>query len=110
MDDTSSFWKNGVPQPFGPQWLQAWIVRHQHPVSFYLHMLGIPMTLLAAPAFLWGEWLWSAILFMGGYLLQFLGHAIEGNDPGEVILLKKQFGYPYIAIVPRLETAHSSRS
>lgn len=41
-------------------------------------------------------------LFVGGYALQFVGHAIEGNDAGELIVIKKWFGLPYVAVVPRL--------
>ncbi|MFO0948166.1 MAG: hypothetical protein U1D30_19970 [Planctomycetota bacterium] len=40
-------------------------------------------------------------LFVPGYALQFVGHAIEGNDAGELILVKRPFGKPYVAVVPR---------
>jgi hypothetical protein len=33
--------------------------------------------------------------------LQFLGHAVEGNDAGEVVALKRWLGLPYVAIAPR---------
>lgn len=56
---------------------------------------------LAAVVFLaltwWGT---AALLFFGGYALQFIGHAIEGNDPGEVVLVKRMLGLPYTAIAP----------
>ena len=29
------------------------------------------------------------------WVLQFIGHAIEGNDAGELILIKKLLGKPY---------------
>jgi hypothetical protein len=32
--------------------------------------------------------------------VQFLGHAIEGTDPGEIILLKRRLGLPYVDIAP----------
>jgi hypothetical protein len=41
------------------------------------------------------------VSFVVGYLLQFAGHAIEGNDAGEVILVKKFAGKPYIDVVER---------
>jgi hypothetical protein len=107
MQGSHSRW---VPQPFGPVWLQEWLKRHQHPISFALHMVGIPMTLLALAPLVWDifsfqMWLWATVLFLGGYALQFLGHIIEGNDMGELILLKKWLGKPYVAISPRWEMA-----
>ena len=47
------------------------------------------------------EWLWAAVCFVGGYLLQFIGHAVEGNDAGEVILVKKLLGLHYVEFGPR---------
>ena len=44
-------------------------------------------------------WVWG--LFGGGYVLQFLGHAVEGNDPGEIIVVKRLLGRPYVAVAPR---------
>ena len=95
-----------VPQPFGPGWLREWLKRHQHPISFALHMVGIPMTIAALIPLLlditsFGMWVWAALLFLVGYALQFLGHAIEGNDAGETILVKKWLGMPYVAVAPR---------
>lgn len=34
-------------------------------------------------------WLAALLLFVVGYALQFWGHAIEGNEVGEVTLVKK---------------------
>ena len=104
-----------VPAPFGPVWLQEWLKRHQHPVSFLLHLVGVPMTMLAIVPLLWNifsfeMWCWAALLFLAGYALQFLGHVIEGNDMGELIILKKWMGKPYVAISPRFEPATTSHS
>ena len=33
------------PQPLGPL-VQNWMIRHRHPISFSLHILGIPPTIL----------------------------------------------------------------
>ncbi len=73
-------------------------------------MVGIPLTMLALAPLLWDifsfeMWCWAALLFLGGYALQFLGHFIEGNDMGELILLKKWLGKPYVAISPRWEAS-----
>lgn len=84
-----------------PRFLENWLERHQHPFSFALHMVGIPMTVVGVGFALFAWW-WTAVgLFIGGYALQFIGHAIEGNDAGELILVKKLLGMPYVAVVPR---------
>ena len=95
-----------VPRPFGPLWLREWLKRHQDPISFALHMVGIPLTILAIVPVLIDVasqtmWMYTGLLFFGGYGLQFLGHAIEGNDAGELILVKKLLGKPYVAIAPQ---------
>ncbi len=74
-----------VPAPSGPRLLRGWLERHQHPFSFYLHMIGIPMTLLALPLLFRHQCRRALGLFSGGYTLQFLGHMVEGNPPGEVL-------------------------
>ena len=78
-----------VPAPTGPRLLQGWLERHQHPFSFYLHLVGIPMTLLALPFLFRHQWRRAFGLFGGGYTLQFLGHLVEGNPPGELLVLSK---------------------
>ena len=64
-------------------------------------MAGIPMTVVAIVMACLQQWWWALGLFVGGYALQFIGHAIEGNDAGELILVKKMLGKPYVAVVPR---------
>ncbi len=95
-----------------PGWFEQWRTRHQHPVSFVLHMIGIPIAvaaLVVAVVQLWqGRWdLWwrPAALLVGGYVLQWIGHRIEGNDVGEIILVKKLLGRPYVAVSPRYARA-----
>jgi len=73
-------------------------------------MIGIPLTMLALVPLIWDVfsfemWAWAALLFLSGYALQFLGHALEGNDAGELIVFKKWLGLPYVAISPRWSTA-----
>lgn len=87
--------------------VQGWIARHQDPTSFVLHMIGIPLTILGIlmiPIYLYlfsiPIFVFSAVLFFGGYMIQFLGHAWEGTDPGEVILLKRKLGWSYVEIAP----------
>jgi hypothetical protein len=110
MDAHHSASTRWVPEPFGPPWLRFWLERHQHPVNYYLHLVGIPMTLLSLllPSVLglvFWSWFWLVGSFLllgaGGYALQFVGHLIEGNDPGEVLVVKRWLGWPEVAIVPR---------
>src|SRR5215470_10240389 len=93
-----------------PRWLSNWFERHRHPASLVLHAIGIPMTIALIPLALWqlaeDRWdLWwrPVLLLVGGYLLQWIGHVIEGNDMGEVILIKKLLGRPYVAVSPRYQ-------
>ncbi len=46
------------------------------------------------------DWPWAAGCFVGGYVLQFIGHVIEGNDAGETVLVKKLLSKPYVSIAP----------
>jgi hypothetical protein len=91
-----------------PRWLSNWLARHQHPVSLWLHIFGIPLTIAAVALALvqladdrWDLWWRPVVLLVVGYMLQWMGHRIEGNDMGEIILVKKLLGRPYIAISPR---------
>ena len=91
-----------------PTWLKRWLQRHQHPASFWLHVVGIPMALAAVVLALvqlwyalWDLWWRPATLLIAGYLLQWIGHRVEGNDMGEMILIKKWRGRPHVAVSPR---------
>ena len=94
--------------PLPPSPLVAnWMERHRNPASFALHIVGIPPTilgvflvpvygfLLSVPLFLL-----ALGMFVGGYLIQFLGHAMEGTDPGEVIYFKRKLGWNYVDVAP----------
>jgi len=93
-----------IDPPLPPHPLvQHWLERHRNPASFILHMIGIPPTilgflfipiylcLLSVPIFLL-----ALGLFVGGYILQFAGHLLEGTDPGEIIYFKRRLGLPYV--------------
>ena len=62
--------------------------RHSHPVNAILHLPGVPMAFFGAYRMLTGSFLLGASFFCGGYLLQYLGHRAQGNEVGEVILLR----------------------
>ncbi len=74
-----------------------YVERHRNPVNRLLHLLGVPMTFLVSLALLIRhDWLWAALCFFGGYALQLVGHRFEGNDAGEVVLIKKLLGKPFV--------------
>jgi len=90
--------------------LKNWLERHVNPASRILHFFGIPLTILAIPALVLGArtggliWYMAAlVLVVVGYALQFIGHGIEGNDAGEMILIKKLLGKPYTAVAGKKE-------
>lgn len=78
--------------------VENWLERHRHPVSLVLHIIGIPPTivgvllipvyvvLLSIPVFLF-----ALACFVGGYALQFLGHAIDGTEVGEIVAIRRYF-------------------
>ena len=70
------------------KWLNNWLDRHRTRTNLLLHAAGIPATIAAVPAAIMGHWLVAAGLLVGGYALQFIGHAIEGNRSGEEQLLR----------------------
>jgi Protein of unknown function (DUF962) len=97
-----------IDPPLPPDSLvQHWLQRHRTWTSFILHMIGIPptilgvlfvpiyITLLSPPIFYV-----ALALFIGGYALQFAGHALEGTDPGEIIYFKRKLGLPYVEFPP----------
>lgn len=83
-----------------------YVARHRNRTNQALHLIGVPMTFVASAIFAGqGAWWWAAGCFVGGYVFQFAGHAIEGNDAGELILLKRSLGMPYVEFGP--ESAQS---
>ncbi|HYK20117.1 MAG TPA: DUF962 domain-containing protein [Pyrinomonadaceae bacterium] len=54
--------------------------KHQHPANRALHTIGIPMITVSWLGFFF-NWRWALALFVVGWICQFVGHAIEGNQP-----------------------------
>jgi hypothetical protein len=84
--------------------LRNWRERHQHPVNFWIHLVGIPLAVIGVVLFFalpWEQWYWGAGAFVLGYALQYVGHCVEGNDLGEWAGIKRLLGMPYVGISPR---------
>ena len=54
--------------------------KHRHPLNKLAHSIGIPLIIVSLPLFFF-SWRWALALFIVGWLFQFVGHAIEGNQP-----------------------------
>jgi uncharacterized membrane protein YGL010W len=54
--------------------------KHRHPLNRLSHSVGIPMIVVSLPLF-FVSWRWALGLFVAGWILQLVGHAIEGNRP-----------------------------
>ena len=68
------------------QWVARYSRSHQHPVNRVCHTLGIPLILASIAFFLGGFffhrlWIAGLILFVVGWIFQFVGHAFEGKPP-----------------------------
>lgn len=75
--------------------------RHKHPVNAFLHILGVPMafyglfrllmpcsTALSPSCNLRQGRGFGLLLLVLGYILQYFGHKSQGNEVGEVTLIK----------------------
>ena len=78
-----------------------WLARHQNAFNFWIHMIGIPLAVLGVPLLFLAPWYYGVGAIVGGYVLQWLGHRVEGNDVGEFIPFKRLLGLPVVAIAPQ---------
>ena len=60
--------------------MENYKAKHRHPLNRLTHSIGIPMIVVSLPVFFF-NWRWALVLFIVGWILQFVGHAIEGNQP-----------------------------
>jgi Protein of unknown function (DUF962) len=87
--------------------IEGWIDRHRDPMSFVLHMFGIPPTILGVlliPVYVMlisiPIFLLALTMFVGGYAIQFLGHLLDGSEPGEIMYLRRKMGWSYAKMAP----------
>jgi len=67
-------------------WVARYTLSHQHPVNRVCHTIGIPLIALSVPLFaialfVHGFWPVPLVLFVVGWVFQFVGHAFEGKPP-----------------------------
>jgi uncharacterized membrane protein YGL010W len=53
---------------------------HTHPMNKATHAVGIPMIVVSLGV-VFANWQLGVGLFVVGWILQFIGHAFEGNKP-----------------------------
>lgn len=68
------------------EWIAQYAQSHQHPANRLCHTLGIPMIaasipLFVASIFVGGLWIAATVLFVIGWVFQFIGHWFEGKPP-----------------------------
>jgi uncharacterized membrane protein YGL010W len=65
-------------------WVSEYAKSHTHPINRTCHTFGIPMIAVSLPLIplaFFGMWWAPVSLFVGGWTLQFIGHAYEGKPP-----------------------------
>ena len=84
------------------RFLKNYLPRHRNRFNQFLHLVGVPLTFVGTPVCIAQNmtWYYPVGCFLLGYILQFIGHAIEGNDAGEVVFVKKKLGMPYTEYAP----------
>jgi uncharacterized membrane protein YGL010W len=68
------------------EWIAQYATSHRHPVNRLCHTIGIPLIALSVPLFVvalfvHGLWVLPLVLFVVGWIFQFVGHAFEGKPP-----------------------------
>jgi len=68
------------------QWVTEYSHSHQHPINRLCHTIGIPLIagsilILVVSIFVDGLWRIGLALFLLGWILQFVGHYVEGKPP-----------------------------
>jgi uncharacterized membrane protein YGL010W len=68
------------------EWIAEYSRSHRNPVNRACHTLGIPMIALSIILFIaaivWHAlWPIALVLFVVGWIFQFVGHAVEGKPP-----------------------------
>jgi uncharacterized membrane protein YGL010W len=60
--------------------VETYKAKHTHPLNKLAHSIGIPL-IVGSLVIVFFNWRWGLALFVIGWIFQFLGHLIEGNQP-----------------------------
>jgi uncharacterized membrane protein YGL010W len=68
------------------EWIGEYARSHQHPVNRFCHTVGIPLIALSLPLFVAalfvrGLWWVPVVMFVAGWVFQFVGHGFERKLP-----------------------------
>ena len=68
------------------EWVEQYASSHQNTFNRWCHTFGIPMIVLSLVLFVVAifvakVWMVALGLFVLGWILQFIGHAVEGKPP-----------------------------
>ena len=68
------------------EWITQYAQSHQHPVNRVCHTIGIPLIAVSIPLLVLGfvvsgVWLLAVMMFIVGWVFQFVGHWFEGKPP-----------------------------
>lgn len=77
------------PDKLATAFLIDYAQRHKHPINAALHIVGVPAVFYGVYLLFIRNYLVASVLIVFGYLLQYLGHRAQGNEVGEVTLIKK---------------------
>jgi len=67
--------------PSFTQYMAQYDHEHADPWNKLLHGIGIPIILAGIVLLVMMRWRIGAALFVGGWILLFVGHRVEGNKP-----------------------------
>lgn len=62
--------------------------RHAHPINAVLHIIGVPAAFTGIYFLCVGQLEKGLALLTLGYFFQYLGHEAQGNEVGEITLIK----------------------
>ena len=99
----------GPQRKFLRRRLEGWMLRHQLPFNFWIHMPGIPLAYGGPVLLFFLPWYWGVGISALGFLLQWIGHLAEGNDVGEWAAIKRLLGLSYVGIAPRWKPEDPNR-
>lgn len=68
--------------------------RHKDPTNAALHVIGVPMAFIGMARVFSrksSDRNWGILMVVAGYTLQYIGHKHQGNEVGEISLIKFLF-------------------